>query len=94
MVQMLSEKFVKEELPVYMGHLSKAVQDSGGPFLCGDIVSLADLCWLPRLRYLRSGIADHVPADCCDAFPVVMAWIDAVMEVPGVKAWYAVNRKI
>ena len=94
MVQMLREKFVKEELPVYMGHLSKAVQDSGGPFLCGDIVSLADLCWLPRLRYLRSGIADHVPTDCCDAFPVVMAWIDAVMEVPGVKAWYAVNRKI
>lgn len=88
-IKELRETYLAQDLPEYMGHLAAAIDKNGGPFLVGSTLTLADLFWLPRIRYLRKGVADHIPADCLNAYPKVLAWEEAVMKVPAIQAWYA-----
>ncbi|CAD7940819.1 unnamed protein product, partial [Amoebophrya sp. A25] len=64
-VKMLREKFLENELPRYCGFLKTHMEKNNGGaadqgFLCGSEVTIADLIWLPQLRYFQAGIADHV----------------------------------
>ncbi|CAE8606870.1 unnamed protein product [Polarella glacialis] len=85
----MREKFLAEEMPKFMGFYTKALEKSGGPFFCGQKVTIADLQILPQLRYYSRGVADFVPANTLEPFPVVTAWIARMLEVPQIKAWYA-----
>ncbi|CAD7923553.1 unnamed protein product [Amoebophrya sp. A120] len=87
-VQKLRTTFLAEELPRFMGYLKKLLEENGGPFLCGKDVTIADLQWLPQLRYYQGGIADHVPTDSLDAFPWIIEYIAKMLEVPQIKAYY------
>lgn len=89
MVKSMREKYVKEILPKNIGLLIKQLKKSGGPFLCGDSLSLADVWWIPRLKYLRAGIADHLDKTCLDSMPEILAYIDAVYAHPSIASWYA-----
>merc|ERR1712232_8196 len=87
-VKAMREKFVAEDLPKFMGFYTKFLNQSGA-FFCGSTPTIADLAILPQLRYFKKGVADHVPADVLDAYPVVNAWMDRMHELPQIKAWYA-----
>jgi len=89
LVKTIRENWVAEDLPRYMGHLMKALAQSGGPFLCGSDVTLADCWWLPRIKYLGAGIATHIPLDCLAPYPEVLAWKERVLAIPKIAAWYA-----
>lgn len=87
-VKALREKFVREELPKYMGFLAAELEKTGA-FLCGDKPTIADCQLLPQVAYYTQGIADHVPKDCLKDYPVVLAWIDRMMALPELKQWYS-----
>ncbi len=89
LVKEMREKYAFEELPKSLNLLTKQLAKSGGPFLCGSDLSLADLWWIPRLKYLKAGIADHVPATCLDGHPQILSYIDSVLKHPDVASWYA-----
>jgi len=86
-VKALRETFLAEELPKYMNFLTKTLEKTGA-FLCGANITIADLQWLAQLRYFTKGVADHVPADSLDKYPVVVAWMSRCYEVPQIKKWY------
>lgn len=87
-VKQLRELYIAETLPKYMAQVKAQLSKSGGPFLFGSELSIADLCWLCRLRYFGKGVADHIPKDCLDAYPEVCTYRDAIMAVPAVAKWY------
>lgn len=83
----LREKFVAEELPKYMGFLNTELEKTGA-FLCGGKPTIADCQLLPQVQYFTRGVADHVPKDCINAYPAVLAWIDRMHALPEVKKFY------
>lgn len=85
-VQKLREKFIAEGLPKFMVFFTAKLEKT--PFLCGDKMTAADLVFLPQLRYFTKGVADHVPADCLNAYPVITAYVQRCLDVPQIKAWY------
>lgn len=89
-VKALREKFAAEDLPKFMGFYSQILTNNG-PFFCGSKVTIADLAILPQLRYFTKGVVDHIPSTCLDGYPVLKAWIDRMMEIPPIKAWYAAH---
>ena len=44
---------------------------------------------MPQTRYFARGVAEHVPKTSLDAYPAVVAWIDAVRKVPAIAEYYA-----
>ena len=84
----LREKYVRDRLPVHFKQISDQLKSSGGPFLFGADLTMADIWFLPRIRYLQKGICDNVPTTCLDSFPDILAWRDAMMAVPNIKKWY------
>lgn len=39
----------------------------------------------------RAPSCRSVPGDCLDAFPVVLAYLERMAEVPAIKEWYAAH---
>jgi len=85
----IREKYVAEDLPKYAGHLSIAL--ASGPYLCGATMTLADICWLVRCRFLQSGVADGIPKTCLDAYPSIKEWYARMMSDSKIAAWYKMN---
>jgi glutathione S-transferase len=90
LVKTLREAYLAADLPNYMKLFTASIAKSGGPFLCGSSITLADICWLPRIRYLQKGVADHISKDCLAGFPEVLAWETEVMKHPAVAKWYGI----
>ncbi|KAH9255239.1 hypothetical protein BASA81_006679 [Batrachochytrium salamandrivorans] len=55
--------FVANVLPKYMGYLLTRLEQSGGPFLLGKQISIADLSLFVKLDMLQNGVLDHVPKE-------------------------------
>lgn len=85
-VKSLREKFLETELPKWMGFYTAKLQ--GQPFFCGPAPTIADLQILAQLRYFTKGVADHVPKDCLEKYPEIIAWMNRMYEVPQIKSWY------
>eukprot|EP00404_Azadinium_spinosum_P004463 CAMPEP_0180462302 /NCGR_PEP_ID=MMETSP1036_2-20121128/24333_1 /TAXON_ID=632150 /ORGANISM="Azadinium spinosum, Strain 3D9" /LENGTH=222 /DNA_ID=CAMNT_0022469067 /DNA_START=68 /DNA_END=736 /DNA_ORIENTATION=+ len=88
-VKEMREKFAAEDLPKFLTFFTKIIEKNGGAFFCGPQVTIADLQILPQLRYFQKGVADFVPPTALDSHPVVCQWIQRMMELPKIKAWYA-----
>lgn len=80
----LREDFVATTLPVWARGVEAHLAD--GPFL-GDALSVADIKLFVLARWFLSGILDHVPTTCLDAFPRLKAHQAAVAAHPGVRSW-------
>ena len=87
-VKKLREKFVAENLPKFMTHLTNELEATGA-FLCGPNPTIADCQMIPQVDYFTRGVADHVPKDCIDKYPAVLAWIARFKALPELKAFYA-----
>ena len=90
-VKAMRESFGATDLPKFFGFFSTILEKSGGPFFCGDKVTIADLAILPQVRHLSSGTLDHVPANVIDSYPTLLKWREAIMEVPQIKEWYSTH---
>lgn len=80
--------FATETLPVYLRYYTQLLEETGA-FFCGSEPTIADCYILPQLKNLLRGHIDHVPTTVLEPFPVVTAWIDRMMAIPAVAAWYA-----
>lgn len=81
------EAFVADELPKFMAFLTAELEATGA-FLAGATPTVADCQWLPQVKYFSTGIADHVPKDCLDKYPTVLAWVKRMHAIPAVQQWY------
>mmetsp|Transcript_9538 Transcript_9538/g.27006 ORF Transcript_9538/g.27006 Transcript_9538/m.27006 type:complete len:231 (-) Transcript_9538:244-936(-) len=87
-LKQLRARFLAERLPEFMATYSRLIEESGG-FLCThDEPSIADFRLLPKLRSLMLDGLKFVPADCLAAFPVISAYVERLMAIPKLRAWY------
>ena len=85
----IREAWVAKELPKYMQYVSNLIETSGGPFLCGSVLTIADLQALSQLGYYTRGVADFVPSTTLDAYPKIKSYIASVKAEPRVAQYYA-----
>jgi glutathione S-transferase len=89
-IQKLRENFLIEELPRYMGYLADMINvDGNGKYLTGEDMTIADISAYQQISYFRKGIADHVPKDCLEQYPEIMAWLGRVEGHPKFAAYKA-----
>ena len=88
LVKAMREKWIAEELPRFCAYFEAWLDKSGGPFLCGSDVTIADCALVPELRKYSAGFIDHVPTDCMEKYPKLTAYINAFLAIPAVKAYY------
>jgi len=93
LTQKLREGFLANELPRFMGYFANFIEESGGKFLAGATITIADCAALHSLSYYGKGIADHVPTDTLDAYPAIKEYIARVMADPKIAAYYASLQK-
>mmetsp|Transcript_13236 Transcript_13236/g.21536 ORF Transcript_13236/g.21536 Transcript_13236/m.21536 type:complete len:225 (+) Transcript_13236:39-713(+) len=91
-VKALREQFLANDLPRFMGYFTKQLKDSGGGFLCGDTLTIADLRFVPFIRGFQRGFMDYVPKDCLDTFPAITSYLDRVLSVPEISEWYKTHK--
>lgn len=90
-VKAMRETFLKEELPKYMGYVTKLLAENnagGGGYVCGPNLTIADCAIYPQLNYFTRGVADHIPKDCLEPYPAVTAYLKRIQAVPAIKGWY------
>lgn len=58
-----------------------------GPFVAGPRLNVADIKLYMLVRWLTSGVIDHVPTTVLDHCPKLLRLSRAVAEHDGVKAW-------
>ena len=84
-------RWVDDDLPVYLGHVKKQLAKSGGKFLCGEKVTIADCYLVPMLNRLSSGGIDCVDKECVAKHggAEVTDYVERFMNIEEVKKWYA-----
>ena len=67
------EEFLKSVLPLYMNLFCTRIKESGGPFICGKNITVADLFIYGQLHgIIYSGNFDYFPKDVLEKnFPLV-----------------------
>lgn len=85
----LREKLVAPDgdLVRMLGYLEALLSDES-PFMCGKSVTIADCQVIARLRHLKKGVLDGVPASILDGFPKLLAYFDLFHAIPEVKEYY------
>ena len=71
-IKEMRERYLANELPKFLKFFEDWILESGGPFLLGKEVTLADLSFYSRLRYFSLGIADYIPANCLEINPTIV----------------------
>ena len=81
------EALVANEFGTWGNQVERQIGD--GPFIGGAALQVADLKLYMVVRWLTTGVVDHVPASVFDHCPKLMRLYRAVSEHAGVKAWLA-----
>mmetsp|Transcript_9533 Transcript_9533/g.14344 ORF Transcript_9533/g.14344 Transcript_9533/m.14344 type:complete len:224 (-) Transcript_9533:85-756(-) len=83
--------FVNDTIPTFLNHYTRYLEASGA-FFCGSEPTIADCYILPQLAKFQAGFIDHIPTDCLDKYPVVLAWMERMRAIPEIAEYYA-NKK-
>lgn len=83
--RMAREALAANELKTWGSQLERQLGD--GPFVAGTKLQVADLKLYMIVRWLTSGVLDHVPTTVLDHCPKLLRLARAVGEHDGVKAW-------
>jgi glutathione S-transferase len=84
------EQLASSYIPTWAANVEKQI--GGGPFLGGAALNVVDLKLYVVVRWIRSGVLDHLPATLFDAHAKLIRVHDAVHDHPRVKDWYAKTR--
>lgn len=85
------EALAANELATWGGQVERQIGD--GPFVGGTKLQVADIKLYMMVRWLTSGVVDHVPTTVFDHCPKLLRLYRAVGDHPGVKAWLAKSAK-
>lgn len=82
------EQLAATYIPEWAEHAERQISDTG-PFFGGSAIQVVDLKFLLVVRWLRSGVVDHIPKDIVAKYPKLNRVHDAADAHPAIKAWYA-----
>ena len=85
--RVLREALAANEIPTWGRQVEHQIGD--GPFVGGASIQVADIKLYMVVRWLISGVIDHVPTTVLDQSPKLLRLYRAVGDHPGVKAWLA-----
>lgn len=89
-IEQVRTAFVQTELPKYLGFLEALLEKSGGDWLvAGDSPTIADCFAVPNIRRFTCGFIDHVPVDCLESHPKVVAYLERFCALPEFKGRYS-----
>ena len=88
LVRSMRVSFVEEKLPQFLTWYAEILRTNGNAFICGSQPTIADCVLLPQLAKFRAGFIDHVPTNCLDSHPDIIQYIDRMMAIPEIAAWY------
>jgi len=80
------EAWVAEKVPKFLNLLDARLKESGGPYLLGTSLSIADLILFGLVHSVRTGNYDYVATDAFDKWTHVVATYEAVKAHPIVAA--------
>ncbi len=74
----------------YLRWLQSQLENHGGEFFADNRLTIADLKALVILRWLSSGVLDHIPSDLVDAeAPMLKEYMNRIAMLPAVAQYYA-----
>lgn len=83
------EGLAKETLPRYLRWLENQLEAHGGLFLADNRLTIADLKALVILRWVRSGMLDHIPTDLMAAVaPKLITYMERIGKTPVIAQYY------
>lgn len=79
-----------EVFPKYLRWLEGQLVGHGGEFLADNRLTVADLKALTVLRWISSGMLDHIPTDIIEnCAPKLRQYVDRIASLPQVSHYYA-----
>ncbi|HUS23629.1 MAG TPA: glutathione S-transferase [Candidatus Binatia bacterium] len=94
-----AKKKAREELaagpiPRFLQALEKKLQAAGGEWFADGRLTVADLKVWMWVRWLRSGVLDHIPKDLTDrTAPLLAKHAERLAAHPKIAAYYAARKK-
>jgi prostaglandin-H2 D-isomerase / glutathione transferase len=80
---------VSSVLPAFLTGLESKLKVAGGRFFSNGRLSVADLSVSELIRWLRSGVLDHLPADLVDTLaPELALHSERIKNEPKIMAYY------
>jgi glutathione S-transferase len=77
-------------IKIYLQQLQTMLQSRGGEYFADGRLTVADLKVMVCVRYLRSGIIDHLPRDLPDRLaPKLVEHLGRIRSHPKVREYYA-----
>lgn len=80
--KILREKYVAEQFPKYFGFLASKLEQSGGPFLLGENLTVADLAAFAMVDIIGSGFFDFINEESMKPYKTVLELRDIVKTHP------------
>jgi len=85
----MRQAWIKDELPIYLGHLMAKIEKNGGKWLASsDKPTIADCYAVPALRNYTRGHIDHVDSSCLDSYKPIVDYVKRFCELEGIKGRY------
>ena len=92
--QKAREALAAGSIPRYLQQIEARLRAGGGEWFVENRLTVADLKCFLWVRWLKSGVLDHVPADIVDRHaPLLAQHFDRVRNQPGIAAYYAARGK-
>jgi glutathione S-transferase len=88
------EALAAGSIPHFLRQFEARLKAGGGEWFVESRLTVADLkCYL-LVRWLKSGMLDHIPADLVDRHaPLLAAHLERVQNHPKIAAYYAARKK-
>lgn len=92
--QKAREELAAGRITRYLEQLQARLKDAGGEYFADKRLTVADLKVFVLVRWLRSGVLDHIPKDLVDRVaPMLVKHFERVAGHPDVARYYA-QRKV
>jgi prostaglandin-H2 D-isomerase / glutathione transferase len=87
-------KLVAEVLPVFLAGLEKKLKAAGGEYFSNQRLTVADLKSSDTVRWLASGMLDHIPPDFVEKVaPTLSRQAENIRNDPRIVAYYESRKK-
>lgn len=89
LIKSMRQKWIENELPQYLKHLSDMIDKNGGKWLvAGDSPTIADCHAVPMLRNFTKGHIDYVDPNCLSINPKIVDYVERFCALPEIKGRY------
>lgn len=84
------EALATNVFPRYLRWLQKQLEDHGGEYFADNRLTIADLKAFGLLRWLGSGMLDHIPLNLVETeAPKLAAYVNRIAALPPIAQYYA-----